>query len=156
VLFIGEAPGKNEDIEGRPFVGRSGKLLTSILEEIGLTRTKDYYITNIVKCRPPENRDPTPEEIALCSDYLIRQIEMMQPKIIVTLGRFSFSFLVPGKTISEARGGVYQIHGIQGKPLSFATKVLSVYHPAVALYNPSKKSIIEEDLLKIKKLLQLP
>ena len=153
ILFIGEAPGEQEDIRNAPFVGRSGKLLTAILEELGLTRERDYYITNIVKCRPPGNRDPLPEEIAACSPYLIAQIEAMRPQVIVTLGRFSFSFLVPGISISTARGNVYRIHGVAGKSLDFSPVVLACYHPAVALYSPNKRDVIKDDLAKLPKLL---
>jgi uracil-DNA glycosylase len=154
ILFIGEAPGKNEDIEGVPFVGRSGKLLTSILQELGLDRACDYYITNIVKCRPPDNRDPTPAEIAACSGHLIDQLELMRPDVIVTLGRFSFSFLVPGHGMTASRGQCFRIHGVAGRPLSFSPTVLACYHPAVALYDPNKRQIIVDDLGKLPALLK--
>ena len=130
-------------------MGRSGKLLTSILESLGLRRDRDYYITNIVKCRPPENRDPTKEEIAICSDYLIRQIQAMRPRVIVALGRFSFGFLVAGQSISEAHGQLYRIHTIRGIALEEPVLVLACYHPASALYSPMKRSVIEEDLSQL-------
>lgn len=149
ILVIWEAPGKDEDIQGKPFVWRSGKLLTKILESLDYYRNKDYYITNIVKCRPPNNRDPKPEEIKTCQKYLIEQIKQMKPNIIVTLGRFSFNFLVPEKTITEWRWNFYRIQWIQGKKLDFSPLVLAIYHPAVALYNPSKIDIIKEDLAKL-------
>lgn len=149
ILFIGEAPGKNEDEVGKPFVGRSGKLLSAILEGIGFFREKDYYITNIVKCRPPENRDPKDEEIASCCGYLIEQINTMKPDVIVTLGRFSFNFLVPNVSISSAHGKLFRIHGIANTELDFAPLVLACYHPAVALYNPNTKATIIEDLQKL-------
>jgi DNA polymerase len=149
ILIIWEAPGKEEDKVGRPFVWRSGKLLTKILEDLGYIRDKDYYITNIVKCRPPDNRDPKPEEIKTCCPYLWKQISMMRPKLIVTLGRFSFNFLVPDVTIWEWHWNFYEIDEIQGQKLDFTTKVLAIYHPAVALYNPSKKELIKDDLAKI-------
>ncbi|HRI36199.1 MAG TPA: uracil-DNA glycosylase [bacterium] len=149
ILFIGEAPGKNEDIEGVPFVGRSGKLLTSILQDLGLERERDYYITNIVKCRPPDNRDPSPAEIAACSGYLVEQLELMRPDVIVTLGRFSFNFLVPNRGMTQSRGQCFRIHGVADRPLSFAPVVLACYHPAVALYDPKKRGIITEDLSKL-------
>lgn len=154
VLFVGEAPGAQEDIANKPFVGRSGKLLTKILEDLGMMRDRDYYISNIVKCRPPENRDPTPEEIAACSPWLIEQIRTIKPKVIVTLGRFSFNFLVPDQQISQARGIAYRIHAVAGKPLENAPLVLACYHPAVALYNPSKKQVIADDLAKLPKLIE--
>ncbi|MBP8016539.1 uracil-DNA glycosylase [Candidatus Gracilibacteria bacterium] len=154
ILFIGEAPGKEEDEQNKPFVGRSGKLLTKILENLGYFREKDYYITNIVKCRPPNNRDPNETEIKTCSPYLIRQIEEMKPKLIVTLGRFSFNFLVPNISITNGRGKAFQIHGILGQKLDFSPIVFAIYHPAVALYNPSKIETIKEDLGKIKTILK--
>ena len=149
ILFVGEAPGAEEDVQNRPFVGRSGKLLTSILESIGVVREKDYYISNVVKCRPPENRDPTPAEIAACSPYLVKQVLSMRPKVIVTLGRFSFNFLVPDIAISKARGNAFRIHGMAGIPLDYSPVVYPVFHPAVALYDPRKRSVIEEDLKRL-------
>lgn len=154
ILFIGEAPGKNEDIEGVPFVGRSGKLLTAILQELGYERERDYYITNIVKCRPPDNRDPSSDEIAACSGHLVEQLETMKPDIIVTLGRFSFGFLVPGHGMTASRGQCFRIHGVAGRALSFAPTVLACYHPAVALYDPNKRQIIADDLAKLPALLR--
>ena len=155
VLFVGEAPGAQEDVANKPFVGRSGKLLTGILEGLGMVRDRDYYISNIVKCRPPENRDPTPEEITACSPWLVEQIRTMKPKVIVTLGRFSFSFLVPGKQISQARGTTYRIRAVAGQLLENSPLVLACYHPAVALYDPRKKQTIIDDLAKLPKLIQL-
>ncbi len=154
IMIIGEAPGKEEDIQWAPFVGRSGKLLTNILESLDLLRERDYYITNIVKCRPPENRDPLPGEISTCSPYLVEQINLMKPELIITLGRFSFNFLVPNVTIGEWHGNSFQIDEISWMKLDCAPTVLSIYHPAVALYNPNKKSIIIEDLQKIPAILE--
>lgn len=149
ILVIGEAPGKDEDIEWKPFVWRSGKLLTKILESLWYYRDKDYYITNIVKCRPPNNRDPKSEEIAICQQYLIKQIKEMRPEIIITLWRFSFNFLVPDVTITNWRWNIYELSSIKWEKLDFVTQVLAIYHPAVALYSPSKIEIIKEDLSKL-------
>lgn len=154
ILVIWEAPWKDEDIVWKPFVGRSGKLLTKILESIWYYREKDYYITNIVKCRPPNNRDPKPDEIAICKNYLIEQIKEMKPEVIVTLWRFSFNFLVPEVSITNWRWNVYRIHKIAEEKLDFSPLVLAIYHPAVALYNPSKVDIIKEDLYKLKTLIK--
>ena len=154
ILFVWEAPWKDEDAQWAPFVGRSGKLLTGILEELWYFREKDYYISNIVKCRPPENRDPDPTEIDKCWDYLFHQINLMKPKLIITLGRFSFNYLVPDIKISEGRWRIYKLHGIRGKDLDFTPLVLPVYHPAAALYTPTKKDLIREDLEKIEVILK--
>jgi len=141
IMFVGEAPGKNEDLKGVPFVGRAGKLLDEMLNKIGLER-KDVYITNIVKCRPPENRDPTPNEKKICSEHLDKQIEKMKPKVIVCLGRHSAGYLFekyeiefPG--IGEAHGKAYENkEGILLFP---------IYHPAAAIYNQKLKSDLEQD-----------
>jgi len=123
ILLIGEAPGLREDIEVRPFVGRSGKLLTATLEEISLHRN-DVYITNVVKRRPPENRDPLPEEIEIYKPYLQKQIEIINPKIIVTLGRFSMNFFIPTAKITKDQGKVFKI----GDYL-----IVPMFHPAAGL-----------------------
>ena len=123
IFFIGEAPGLNEDILKRPFVGRSGKLLTAMIEEIGLTRD-DVYITNVVKRRPPENRDPLPKEIEIYKPYLQKQIEIIKPKIIVTLGRFSMNFFIPTAKITKDQGKVFRI----GDYL-----IVPMFHPAAGL-----------------------
>lgn len=149
ILIIWEAPWKEEDIHNKPFLWRSWKLLTKILEELWYYREKDYYITNIVKCRPPENRDPKPEEIKKCQNHLIEQINLMQPKLIITLWRFSFNFLIPWISISEWRWNFYKIDSKWIKKLKTESTILAIYHPAVALYSPSKKQIIIEDLAKI-------
>lgn len=154
IMVIGEAPGKEEDLQWAPFVGRSGKLLTSILESLNLFRERDYYITNIVKCRPPENRDPKSEEITACSPYLALQINLMKPDLIITLGRFSFNFLVPDVSIWDWHGNTFQIDRISWIRLDYIPTVLSIYHPAVALYNPNKKTVIIEDLQKIPAILE--
>lgn len=148
ILFIGEAPGRQEDLLGRPFVGAAGKLLQQMLEVIGLKRT-DVFITNIVKHRPPENRDPFPDEIEACSPYLKQQILIIQPKLIVTLGRHAMNTFLPGFKISE-------IHGKPKRAQSFFNKrqvFFPLYHPASALYNPGLKSVLFEDMKKIPALL---
>ncbi len=126
VMFVGEAPGKNEDIERRPFVGRSGKLLNAMLESLGWKR-ESVYITNIVKRRPPENRDPSPEEIAVYAPYLIRQIEIMRPKVIVPLGRFAMSHFLPEAQISRDQGTAFPWND---------TVIYPIFHPAAALRSP--------------------
>ena len=152
ILFVWEAPGADEDKQWKPFVGRSWKLLTSILEEMGLTREKDYYITNIVKCRPPNNRDPKPEEIQACSPYLLEQLKLGDFKIIVTLWRFSMNFFIPDLQISKDHWKIFKITKFMGQDFSDGLYLLPCYHPAVALYNPSKKEEIKKDLMKLKKL----
>ncbi len=141
ILFVGEAPGKNEDEQGKPFVGAAGKFLNEMLASIGLER-QDIFITNIVKQRPPENRDPTPEEIAAHWPLLEKQIEIINPKIIVMLGRHSMSRLLPDQ------GTISQIHG---KP--FRRKdgrvYLPLYHPAAALYNGGLRTTLLADFAKI-------
>lgn len=154
ILIIWEAPWKDEDNIWKPFVWRSGKLLTKVLESLWYIRDKDYYITNIVKCRPPNNRDPKPDEIACCQKYLIEQIRQMKPRIIVTLGRFSFNYLIPNITITNWRWNIYEIDWIKWKRLGFNSTVLAIYHPAVALYSPSKIELIKEDLKKLNILLK--
>jgi len=154
ILFVWEAPWADEDKQGKPFVGRSWKLLTSILEEINLYRDKDYYITNIVKCRPPENRDPKKEEIKACSPYLLEQLEKWNFKIIVTLGRFSMNFFIPELKISQDRWKIFKITEFAWKKFENWIYLLPSYHPAVALYSPSKKDIIKNDLQKLEKLLE--
>lgn len=149
IIFIGEAPGYYEDKQGRPFVGSAGKLLNSLIEEIELTRD-DVFITNVVKCRPPNNRDPLKEEIAACSPYLFRQIEVIKPKIIVTLGRHSTITIfnkagLKTQGISSVRGKVFN-----AKLLDLNVKIIPTYHPAAALYNPKLKTYLKEDFRLIK------
>jgi len=150
VMFIGEAPGYWEDVKGRPFVGAAGKLLDGMLEEIGLSRG-DVYIGNIVKCRPPENRDPQPGEVQACTPYLDRQIRIIQPKIIVTLGRHSTAYVLSkagfeARGITGVRGRVYE-----GRLLSLGVRIIPTYHPAAALYNPKYRDSLEEDFQVIKR-----
>jgi DNA polymerase len=129
VVFVGEGPGFNEDQQGRPFIGRAGDLLVKLLASIGWRR-EDVFITNIVKCRPPENRDPEPGEIAACSPYLTRQLEILDPAVVVTLGRFSMARFMPGVRISQAHGTVRPADPATGAADAL---VLAMYHPAAAL-----------------------
>jgi len=144
IVFIGEGPGRDEDLQGRPFVGAAGKLLSSLLESIGLTR-EDVYIANVVKCRPPNNRDPFPEEIDACWPFLVRQLKSIKPLLVVTLGRHSMGKFLPGLKISEAHGKPKVYKGIWQKRQVY----LPLYHPAAALYDPSKKDVLMEDFKKI-------
>ncbi len=143
IMFIGEAPGANEDLQGEPFVGRAGMLLNSMLQSIGLKRD-DVYIANILKCRPPGNRDPQPEEVKLCTPYLQQQIALIQPKILVAVGRIAAQFLLDtAEPMSRLRGQTYQ-YGQQKTPL------LVTYHPAYLLRSPSEKRKAYTDFLIIK------
>ena len=152
ILFIWEAPGAEEDVQWKPFVWRSGKVLTKILEWIWFYRQEDYYITNIVKCRPPENRDPKKEEIQACSPYLLEQIIEWKFKIIVTLWRFSMNFFMPNLKISQDRGKILKLNEFNWHTFDEDIYLLPSYHPAVALYSPSKIDIIREDLEQLKEL----
>jgi len=155
VMFIGEAPGKTEALQGRPFCGRSGKMLDSLLESIELDRDQ-VYITNVVKDRPQDNRDPRPEEIALYSPFLVRQIDIIEPLIIATLGRFAMDFMLenyehesPPQKISQAHGTTIAMKTVNGTEFT----LVPLYHPAVALYNGSQKATLLEDFAVIKSLL---
>ncbi len=143
VMLIGEGPGWHEDQQGKPFVGNSGKFLTELLENAGLAR-EDVFITNVVKCRPPGNRDPLPDEMQACSFYLERQISLIDPDVIVTLGRFSMARFFPGERISKIHGTPKEI----GKRL-----VVPMYHPAAALHQGALRGTIQEDFEKLPKLL---
>ena len=146
LMFIGEAPGGDEDRQGRPFVGRAGQLLTRIIESIGLER-KDVFIGNILKCRPPGNRNPMPGEIAACTPYLLKQIELIRPEVICALGKFAAQTLLNSeRPISRLRGTFYDYHGI---------KLMPTYHPAYLLRNPGGKKEVWEDMQKIAKELGL-
>jgi len=129
VVFVGEGPGVNEDHLGRPFVGRAGDLLVRLLASIGWQRG-DIFITNVVKCRPPDNRDPEPDEVAACAPYLHRQLQVLDPALVVTLGRHSMSRFMPGTTISRAHGSVAPVDPATG---AANARVLAMYHPAAAL-----------------------
>jgi DNA polymerase len=137
LMFVGEAPGRDEDLQGVPFVGRAGQLLTKMIEAIQLKR-EDVYIANVLKCRPPENRNPLPHEIEACSPYLRRQLAILQPKVIFCLGKFAAELLVGAKgTIGGMRGTVYRYGD---------SKLLVTYHPAACLRNPNYKRPVWEDL----------
>ncbi len=148
LMFVGEGPGFNEDRQGEPFVGQAGKLLTELLKSIGLQR-EDVYIANVVKCRPPENRDPLPDEIEACSPNLVKQIQTIRPRVICTLGRFAT------RLVAETDAGISSIRG-RAKQMQVAgipVVVLPVFHPAAALYTPANRSLLEEDFLKLRRLL---
>ena len=142
-MFIGEAPGWHEDQQGRPFVGPAGQFLDQLLATIGLRRGQ-VFIANVIKCRPPGNRDPLPDEILACRHWLEQQIELIKPKIIVTLGRYAMAKYFPGKSISK-------IHGTAQKRDDIV--YYAMYHPAAALHQQSLRRAIEEDMLKIPSLL---
>jgi uracil-DNA glycosylase family 4 len=139
ILFIGEGPGFHEDRQGRPFVGAAGKYLEELLGTIGLRR-EDVYIANVVKCRPPGNRDPQPDEIAACRPYLDKQIDLIHPRLIVTLGRFSMQRYFPGASISRIHGQPKRVGNVIYYPM---------FHPAAALHQPRWRSLVEEDILQI-------
>lgn len=149
IMFIGEAPGKNEDLQGVPFVGAAGKFLAEMLATINLKR-EDIYITNVVKYRPPNNRDPLPEEIAACMPWLHEQIKIIQPKVIVTLGRHAMEHFIPGKKISEVHGQAFR----RTFPDIGEQVFFSLYHPAAALYNGGMRQTLIEDFKKIPKVIQ--
>jgi len=148
LMFVGEAPGFHEDKQGIPFVGAAGKLLGKLLEGIGMTR-EDVYIANVLKCRPPGNRDPLPEEIQACEGHLFRQIELIQPTLVATLGNFAT------KLLSGKPTGITQVHGreqqvvLGGNPVT----LYPIFHPAAALYTPRMLQVLEEDFRRIPELL---
>jgi DNA polymerase len=144
LIFVGEAPGFHEDKQGYPFVGQAGKLLDKLLGGIGLTRS-DVYIANVLKCRPPGNRDPQPDEIELCEGYLFRQIEAIEPKLVATLGNFATK-LLSGKQL-----GITRVHGQEQEVTLGGLRVLlyPLYHPAAALYTPRMLQVLEEDFARI-------
>jgi len=153
IFFVGEAPGYNEDLQGRPFVGKAGKILDELLESIGLRRS-DIYIANILKCRPPNNRNPLKTEIDACTEHLDKQMELIQPKIIVPLGNFACSYIfekfgLKYDKISNVHGKIFQINTIFGN-----VKIIPMYHPAVATYNPNTKNTLLADFKTIKKAIE--
>jgi uracil-DNA glycosylase family 4 len=139
IMFIGEGPGFHEDRQGRPFVGAAGQFLEELLASIGLTR-EQVYITNVVKCRPPGNRDPMPTEISACAPYLERQIQLIKPKVIVTLGRFSMYRYFPGASISKIHGQPKRVGNVL---------VVPMFHPAAALHQPKWRPLVEADFKKL-------
>ena len=145
VMFVGEGPGFNEDREGRPFVGRAGGLLERLLGHVGWTRD-DVFITNVVKCRPPDNRDPEPDEMAACAPFLHRQLEALDPSVVVTLGRFSMGTFMPGARITQAHGTTRLADPETG---ARDATVFAMYHPAYALRNPSVERESYDDMARI-------
>ena len=148
LMFVGEAPGFHEDQQGVPFVGQAGKLLDRLLAGIGLTRP-DVFVVNVLKCRPPGNRDPLPDEIAACEPHLFRQIELIDPKLVATLGNFAT------KLLSGKPAGITRVHGHE-QEVTLGTRTVSlypIYHPAAALYTPSMLKVLEEDFARIPGLL---
>ncbi len=144
LMFVGEAPGADEDVQGVPFVGRAGQLLTKIIEAIDLKR-EDVYIANVIKCRPPGNRNPEPDEVETCEPFLFRQIDIIKPKVIVALGKFGAQTLLrTDAPISGLRGRVFEYRG---------AKLIPTFHPAYLLRNPSAKREVWEDMKLVKKLL---
>jgi DNA polymerase len=139
IMFVGEGPGFHENEQGRPFVGAAGKFLEELLGNIGLKR-EQVFICNVVKCRPPGNRDPEPDELQACADYLDRQIKTLNPKVIVTLGRYSMERFFPGAKISAIHGQAKKVEG---------RVVVAMFHPAAALHQPSLKQSVVEDFKKL-------
>lgn len=147
LMFVGEAPGADEDVQGVPFVGRAGQLLTKIIEAIGLKRG-DVYIANVIKCRPPGNRNPDPDEVEACEGFLFRQIDSIRPKVIVALGTFAAKALLKTQDpISRLRGRIYDYRG---------AKLIPTFHPAFLLRSPDRKRDVWEDMKKVRALLQEP
>jgi len=145
LMFVGEAPGEDEDKKGEPFVGRAGQLLTKIIEAIGLSRDQ-VYIANVIKCRPPNNRNPEPDEVAACEPFLFRQIDAIQPKVIVPLGKFAAQSLLRSMDpITRLRGRQFEYRG---------AVLIPTFHPAYLLRNPSAKREVWEDMKKVRSILQ--
>lgn len=153
IMFIGEAPGKNEAETGRPFCGASGRVLDELLESIDLSR-EQVYVTNIVKDRPPNNRDPLKGEIDLYAPFLLRQIDIIQPRVIATLGRFSMEFILKRFGAPAANQRISQLHGkvIKVQTTYGQTAVLPLFHPAAALYNPNQRATLEADFQALRRL----
>jgi uracil-DNA glycosylase len=147
LMFVGEAPGRDEDLQGEPFIGRAGQLLTRIIEAIGMKR-QDVYIANVIKCRPPNNRNPEEDEIARCEPYLMRQIALVQPRLIVALGTFAAQTLLKTKLpISQLRGRFHTYQGV---------KLMPTFHPAFLLRNPERKRAVWEDMQMVQRELRQP
>ena len=149
-IFIGEAPGANEDKTGIPFCGSSGNILTELLASIGCQRD-DVYIANILKCRPPANRDPLPNEIEACTGYLEKQIEIIKPKLICSMGNYAAAFVLRKFGLGDKVQGISRIHGQVFEADNF--KIVALYHPAVAVYNANMKEILKKDLENVKDLI---
>jgi len=141
VMFVGEGPGRDEDLQGVPFVGRAGQLLTDIITKGMKLRREDVYIANVVKCRPPENRNPEPDEVAACEPFLKKQVDLVRPKVIVALGKFAVQCLLQSKQpITRLRGQWHEYQGI---------KLMPTFHPAYLLRNPGEKKLVWEDIQKV-------
>jgi DNA polymerase len=151
LMFVGEAPGYHEDQQGRPFVGQAGKLLEQLLQTIGLSR-EQVYIANVLKSRPPNNRDPKPEEIAACEPYLVRQVEIIAPRVVCTLGNFAT------KLLSGSQTGITRVHGIPQRTHvgSRELYLYPIFHPAAALYTPAMLETLKQDMLRLPEVLALP
>jgi DNA polymerase len=147
-MFVGEAPGFHEDKQGLPFVGQAGKLLDTLLAGIGLERS-DVYIANVLKCRPPGNRDPAPDEIESCEPHLFRQIELIEPRVVATLGNFAT------KLLSGKQTGITRVHGVEQETTIGGRRVLlyPLYHPAAALYTPRMLEVLQQDFARLPELL---
>jgi DNA polymerase len=146
LMFVGEGPGRDEDLQAEPFVGRAGQLLTEIITKGMKLRREDVYIANVIKCRPPENRNPEPDEIAACQPFLLRQIDIVRPRVLVALGTFAAQTLLGVKTpISRLRGNWFDYHGVQLMP---------TLHPAYLLRNPNDKKLVWEDIKKVMRALE--
>ncbi len=144
IMFIGEGPGFHENMQGRPFVGAAGNLLVELLAGIGMQR-EQVFITNVVKCRPPENRDPEPGELSACNPYLEKQLQIINPKVVVTLGRYSMAKFIPNAKISEVHGKPFKVKGML---------VIPFFHPAAALHRQSLRPILEEDFKRLPELIK--
>jgi DNA polymerase len=151
LMFVGEAPGMHEDLQGLPFVGRAGKLLDQLLEEVGLRRS-DVFITNVLLCRPPGNRDPQPDEIDTCKPYLHRKIELIEPKVICTLGNFATKLLTRSQRGITGVHGRPQVHELGGRTV----RLFPIYHPAAALRSTTTLEELREDFAKLPALLEEP
>ncbi|SVC59713.1 uncharacterized protein METZ01_LOCUS312567 [marine metagenome] len=144
-MFVGEAPGRDEDTQGEPFVGRAGQLLTKIIASIGLSRS-DVYIANVIKCRPPNNRNPEPDEVGNCEPFLFRQVDVIRPRVIVALGAFAIrTLLSTSQSISTLRGQVFDYRG---------AKLVPTFHPAFLLRSPERKRDVWEDMKRVRGLLK--
>lgn len=147
LMFIGEAPGKNEDLRGEPFVGSAGKLLDELLASIGLERSQ-VYVANVLKCRPPSNRDPLAGEIELCTPFLAEQVRLLDPKVIATLGNFATKHILgTDRGITTLRGRLFRVDG---------RCVMPIFHPAAALYDQSKRAVLFDDFSRLKAVLEMP
>ncbi|MDP6559956.1 MAG: uracil-DNA glycosylase [Candidatus Binatia bacterium] len=148
IMFVGEGPGRDEDLQGEPFVGRAGKLLTDIITKGMKLRREDVYIANVIKCRPPDNRNPEPDELKSCEPFLVKQIEMIKPRVIIGLGKFAVQCLLKSKVlIMRLRGVWHDYHGI---------KFMPTLHPAYLLRNPGDKKLVWQDIKKVLEELDLP